>query len=172
MSFQLQSNSKNVRIEYALGDTGATGLFIDEHYVKKNKIPQIELQEPIDVYNVDRTPNRKGTITHYVKILSTIGKRTKWTELYVTHLGSQTIILGLPWFQNYNPDIDWSSGKISWKRSQKKEDPGFPVKPQDSWSTRPQKSNSRYTIPQKRNRHNQILINLIPKSTRNQKQST
>jgi len=90
--------SQTVEKEEALADTGASGRFIDKAYAQKLRIPKIALKQLIDVYNVDGTLNRKETITHYVRILMTIGGRTKWQTFYCTGLGKQRIILGLPWF--------------------------------------------------------------------------
>jgi hypothetical protein len=46
----------------ALVDSGATGLFIDQEYVKSNQIPTTKLLYPIPVRNVDGTPNTDGAI--------------------------------------------------------------------------------------------------------------
>ena len=34
-------------------------------------------------------------------------------EYLVTNLGNEDIILGLPWLQRVNPDIDWRKGQIT-----------------------------------------------------------
>jgi hypothetical protein len=44
-------------------DTGAGGKFIDQNFVQNQKIEMKELKYPIEVFNVDGTPNRRGTIT-------------------------------------------------------------------------------------------------------------
>ena len=36
-------------------------------------------------------------------------------ELLVTGLGKERIILGFPWLQEQNPDINWKTGKFSWR---------------------------------------------------------
>jgi len=64
---------------------------------------------------MDGTLNKKGTIIHYVRILMTIRGRTKWETFYCTGLGKQGIILGLPWFRDNNPIIDWETGHVSWR---------------------------------------------------------
>jgi hypothetical protein len=97
LSLQLQGNSKIISDE-ALGDTGATGNFIDNDYVQNKQITRIPMTQPIDVYNVDGTKNKKGTITHYAKLLTTIGGKQTWETYYITGLGKQKKILGLPWF--------------------------------------------------------------------------
>jgi len=88
ISFKTASTSQIVEKEEALANTGASGRFIDEAYTRKLRIPRIALKQPIDVYNVDRTLNKKGTITHYIRILMTIGERTKWETFYCTGLGT------------------------------------------------------------------------------------
>ena len=113
ISFKTASTSQTVEKEEALADTGASGRFIDKAYTQKLRIPKITLKQPIDVYNVDGTLNKKGTITHQVRILMTIGGRTKWETFYCTGLGKQQIILGLPWFRENNPIIDWETGHVS-----------------------------------------------------------
>ena len=42
------------------------------------------------------------------------------TQLLVTGLGKERIILGFPWLNKHNPDIDWKSGEISWRQQRRK----------------------------------------------------
>jgi hypothetical protein len=49
----------------ALLDSGATENFISYSTWKQLGIGRQELNEPIIVYNVDRTENKKGKIIHY-----------------------------------------------------------------------------------------------------------
>jgi hypothetical protein len=111
---ELQKNNETVDLE-ALLDSGAGGLFIDKTFAKKNDFTLYELPGPLNVYNVDGTMNRKGTITSYVEADFTIGERIKKTCLYVTGLGKQKVILGFPWLRDENPIVDWKSGEIQWK---------------------------------------------------------
>ena len=39
--------------------------------------------------------------------------------LMITNIGSQDIIFGLPWFKDYNPEIDFETGKITIKKKAK-----------------------------------------------------
>jgi hypothetical protein len=64
---------------------------------------------------VDGTKNKTGLITESVVLDLTINGKTTTTELMVTGLGKQKIILGFPWLNEHNPDIDWKTGKITWK---------------------------------------------------------
>jgi hypothetical protein len=41
---------------------------------------------------------------------------TKW--FYVTALGDQNLILGLPWLEKHNPIIDWTEKTLEFRNSQ------------------------------------------------------
>src|ERR1700678_4528394 len=87
----------------ALLDTGAGGKFIDQNFVRNEKIETKKLEYLIEVYlievfNVDGTPNKRGTITKYAWLDLTINGRTRTHRLLVTGLGKKKIILGYPWF--------------------------------------------------------------------------
>jgi Retroviral aspartyl protease len=77
-------------------DTGAGGKFIDQNFVQDQKIEMKELKYPIKVFNVDRTPNKQGTITKYTWLDLTINGQTQTHNLLVTGLRKQKIILGYP----------------------------------------------------------------------------
>ena len=58
---------------HALVDSGATGLFIDQEYIKSNKIPTTKLPQPIPVFNVDGTANMEGSISEVAECKGTVG---------------------------------------------------------------------------------------------------
>ncbi|KIM45017.1 hypothetical protein M413DRAFT_40333, partial [Hebeloma cylindrosporum] len=100
----------------ALLDSRAEGVFIDQNYAQLIGTNYIKLKELIPVVNVDGTQNKQGTITHYMELTTTIGKRT-WTQQYlITGLSKQTVILGFTWLNNMNPEIDWKHGQINWHK--------------------------------------------------------
>jgi hypothetical protein len=57
-------------------DTGAGGKFIDQNFIRNQKIETKELTYPIEVFNVDGTPNKQGTITKYPRLDLTINGQT------------------------------------------------------------------------------------------------
>jgi Retroviral aspartyl protease len=99
----------------ALLDSGAGGIFMDHRFASKNDIQLHPLTKPISVQNVDRTPNKKGTITHYVKEEMEINRRRSKQIFLITGLGNKSIILGLPWLQKVNPVIDWKKGTFEFR---------------------------------------------------------
>ena len=68
--------------------------------------------------NVDGTTNKMGTINSYVDLTMEIDRRTTDTQLLVMGLGSQKIILGFPWLNEHNPDINWKTGTFKWRTFQ------------------------------------------------------
>jgi hypothetical protein len=46
----------------ALLDCGATGLFVDGEFVKAKNLTTWKLSQPINVFNVDSTPNKAGKV--------------------------------------------------------------------------------------------------------------
>ena len=60
-------------------DSGAGGNFIDQIYVRNNKLKTKELARPLQARNVDGTKNKQGTITSCVDLeLEIAGKRWKY----------------------------------------------------------------------------------------------
>ena len=116
ISYKEQNEQKTAETK-ALLDTGAGGKFIDQNYVREQGLETENLEFPIKVYNVDGTPNKRGTIRKYVKLDLTINGQTRSEKLLVMGLGKQRIILGFPWFEAENPDIDWTKGTLTWRNS-------------------------------------------------------
>jgi hypothetical protein len=123
MNITILISGKSLRKEVettALLDTGAGGKLIDQNFVQNQKIEIKELKYPIEVFNVDVTPNKRGTITKYTWLDLTINRQTRTHNLLVTGLGKQKIILGYPWFKQANPDINWKERTLVWRNKQDK----------------------------------------------------
>ena len=78
-----------------------------------------KLEKPLQVYNMDGTKNKQGMIKYYVNLNLEINGRKMTTELLVTGLGKEGTILGFSWLQEQNPDINWKTGKFSWREPRK-----------------------------------------------------
>jgi Retroviral aspartyl protease len=95
-------------------DTGAGGKFINQNFVRNQKIETKELKYPIEVFNVDGTPNKQETIIKYTQLDLMINGQMQTHNFLVTGLGKQKIILGYPWFKQTNPDINWKECTLTW----------------------------------------------------------
>ena len=113
ISILTDNTNKRIVETKALLDTGAGGKFINQNFVLQENIRTHKLEKPITVYNVDGTQNKTGTITWYVDVNLQVGNRTTTTRLLITGLGCQKIILGFPWFEEQNPEINWETGTLN-----------------------------------------------------------
>jgi predicted aspartyl protease len=100
------------RCTQALIDCGATGCFIDIEWAKLNNIPICSLTRPIPVYNVDGTANDVGAITDIADIILCYKNHSERTQLAITRLGKQSLILGYNWLHNHNPEINWQTKDV------------------------------------------------------------
>jgi hypothetical protein len=95
------------RCTQALIDCSATGCFIDIEWVKLNNITTCPLTKPIPIYNVDGTANDAGMITDIADVILHYVNHSECTQLAVTCLGKQSLVLGYNWLCNHNPEINW-----------------------------------------------------------------
>ena len=96
----------------ALIDSGAGGKFINRNYAEQLGLPIRNLKRAIMARNIDGTLNKTGTITSYVDLMVEIDRQIMDVQLLVTGLGNPRIILGFPWLNEYNPDINWKTGEF------------------------------------------------------------
>ena len=89
-------------------DCGTQGVFMDEQFTKKHQLLLIKLKKEIPVSNVDETPNRNGPIKQYIQLPVKINGNIISTQFYISHLGKENIIFGLPWLERVDPIIDWA----------------------------------------------------------------
>ena len=98
---------------FALVDIGATGDFINRDLVKKKGYQLQSLSQLLKAQNVDRSANQEGIICHKVTLHVRITKTEEKREFLVVNCGQENLILGLPWLQETNPLIDWTTGEVT-----------------------------------------------------------
>ena len=116
ISIFIKNAKENKNVEtLGLIDSGAGGKFIDQNYVRNAGFKIQTLERPIIARNVDGTENKKGKITSFVDLELTINEKKMMTCLLITGLWKQRIILGFPWLNEHNPDINWKTGEFTWR---------------------------------------------------------
>jgi hypothetical protein len=100
----------------ALIDCGAMGCFIDIEWAQLNNVPTCPLTKTIPVYNVDSTENDASMITDIANIILCYDNHSECTQLAITHLGKQSLILGYNWLQKHNPEINWQTKDVKMSR--------------------------------------------------------
>jgi hypothetical protein len=100
----------------ALLDCGATGIFMDTEWARKNKIATQPLSRPIPVYNVDGSPNAAGEIKDVAEVTLRYKDHTELAHFAITQLGKQNMILGYSWLRQHNPEVDWVAKEVTMSR--------------------------------------------------------
>jgi hypothetical protein len=98
--------------EQGLLDSGAIHNFIDIRTIIRLGIGTRRLKQPRTITNVDGTTNRAGQINRYAYLRFEYDGKTEDLPIFVTNLGRDRIILGLPWFQALEPRISWKQGEL------------------------------------------------------------
>jgi len=100
----------------ALLDSGATGNFIDRDFIRMKGINTQSISHPIQVYNIDGSPNKAGQISKVVDVVLHYKTHSERTLLAVSSLGKQNMILGYTWLKDYNLEVDWQTGEVQMNR--------------------------------------------------------
>ena len=58
------------------------------------------------------TKNQGGQITHCVHLYVQYENKQKRSKFFVTNLGKDQLILGYPWLEEFNLEINWTDGKL------------------------------------------------------------
>jgi hypothetical protein len=99
----------------ALLDSGVTENLIHPWLVQKIKLPMKKLAKTWRLFNVDKSTNKIGGITHIVVMAIQSGKHLENHQFLIADIGEENIILGYPFFEGANPDIDWPTGTLAQK---------------------------------------------------------
>ena len=110
--FQLRTRRKRVDRK-ALLDSGATECFIHPRAVKNLKLTTRKLPKARKVQNVDGTTNKSGQILEAIDLTVNNNGEKALHAFYVADIGQDDFILGYPFLEASNPDIDWRNGQIN-----------------------------------------------------------
>ena len=71
----------------ALLDSGTNVIFIDRKWIEEKGLPKRPLHYPISMYNIDRTKNSAGQITHCMDITIMYQGHKEQVTTEITDLG-------------------------------------------------------------------------------------
>jgi len=97
-------------------DSRATEVFMDRKMAAKYSFRLQKLERPLMVKNVDGTYNSRGAITHQVEVNMYYKNHVERIRIDMCDLGKTDIILGMPWLQVHNPEINWETEKVKMMR--------------------------------------------------------
>jgi len=87
-------------------------MFIDWKMAAKCRFRLQKLERPIMVRNVDGTNNSVGAITHQVEANVYYKGHVERMRMDMCDLEKTDVILGMPWLQAYNPEINWETREV------------------------------------------------------------
>jgi len=96
----------------ALLDSRATESFIHPRLLKEVKLRKNLLKKPRKVKNVDGTLNKAGAVTHTMTFKVKYQGKETCHKFLIADIGEDDIILGYPFFEGTNPNINWTEGTI------------------------------------------------------------
>jgi gag-polyprotein putative aspartyl protease len=99
----------------ALIDSGATDNFISPIIVKQFNIPSRTLNTPVKIRNVDGTPHKNGKIDQAVDLILNFKHKKYDQQFYVADLGSDHMLLGMPFLTATDPNISWTRRTLDGK---------------------------------------------------------
>ena len=80
--------------------------------MERLKLTTRKLAKTWKVQNVDGTPNKSGEILEAVDLLVNNNRKQASHTFFVANIGQDNFILGYPFFEASNPNVDWSGGRI------------------------------------------------------------
>jgi len=90
----------------ALLDSGAMGLVMSEEFARRHKFKRTKLAKLVYVRNVDGTLNYVGPIVDTVEVEIFFKRHKERTSIDVIGGQKWSVILGTPWLERHNPEID------------------------------------------------------------------
>jgi hypothetical protein len=97
-------------------DTGASTCFMDKNVALKHSLELIRKAHPAPVEVIDGRPLASGNVMEKTQSLEVmLGDQVSHVVFNIIQCPANLVVLGLPWFELYNPNIDWSLRRISSK---------------------------------------------------------
>ena len=98
----------------ALLDTGASACFMDKEFASRHNLILLKKVHPTHVEAIDGRPLASGNITEETEPLEVaLENQVSRVVFNIICCPTNPVVLGLPWFELHNPEIDWRSRKVS-----------------------------------------------------------
>jgi len=97
-------------------DSSTTEMFMDRKMAARNGFKLQKLERPVVVRNMNGMNNSRGAITHQVEVSVCYKSHVERMRIDICDLGRIDVILGMPWLQAHNPEINWETGEVKMTR--------------------------------------------------------
>jgi hypothetical protein len=71
-----------------------------------------KLRNPKPILMVNRSEHKQGKLMKYMDLILRLGEQQRKQRFYITTLGHDRAILGFPFLNKFNPNINWAKNKI------------------------------------------------------------
>jgi hypothetical protein len=89
---------------------------MDKDFVLKHSLELIGKAHPAPVEVIDGRPLASGNMMEETQPLEVmLGDQVSHVVFNIIQCPANPVVLGLPWFELHNPDVDWSLRRISSK---------------------------------------------------------
>ena len=103
----------------ALLDSGANSCFMDRNFAQAHQISLRKLPCPASVIVIDGRPIASGNIIEDSEPVNIVLDNLACVVSFnIISIPEHPIVLGLPWFELHNPDIDWRTREIRYRKAQ------------------------------------------------------
>ena len=85
---------------------------MDREMAKRHGFKMRKLKRPLKVKNMDRTENNGGNIMYQVQVNVFYKNHVERMRMDVCNLRKTEVILGMPWLQMRNPEINWETREV------------------------------------------------------------
>ena len=107
-----QKEEKEGVVTEVLLDSGVTGLVMSEEFVRRHKFKRTKLERPVYMRTVKGMLNYAGPIVDTVEVEIFFKEHKERMSIDVIGGQKWSVILGIPWLECYNPEINWKTGKV------------------------------------------------------------
>ena len=97
----------------ALIDTGAMRNVLSQETAKKLGLSWVPEETQTQITNIDGLDCGPGMVNVYCNIPMKLDNLWKTKRFHQAEIGTDQVILGLPWLENFDPTINWAEGTIT-----------------------------------------------------------
>ena len=100
----------------ALLDSSMIEMFMDRKIAARHGFRLQKLERPVIVRNIDSINNNREAIIYQVEVNVYYKNYIERIRINTCDLGRTDVILGIPWLQAHNPEINWKIKEIKMTR--------------------------------------------------------
>jgi hypothetical protein len=86
--------------------------FLTPLLVKRMGLQIYKLRVPKPILMVDGSEHKQGKLTEYTDLVLRLGEQQRKQRFYIATLGHDRAILGFPFLNKFNPNINWAKNEI------------------------------------------------------------